>query len=77
MYNYSMAKQPSIQLNDESFKVLEEYRKYTEEVNKKVGLPMSNTLSLNQLVNGALSLLKVCDNKYNVLSVDKDMQICV
>ena len=77
MYNYSMAKQQSIQLNDESFKVLEEYRKYTEEVNKKVGLPMSNTLSLNQLVNGALSLLKVCDNKYNVLSVDKDMQICV
>ena len=72
-----MAKQQSIQLNEESFKVLEEYRKYTEEVNKKVGLPMSNTLSLNQLVNGALSLLKVCDNKYNVLSVDKDMQICV
>lgn len=77
MYNYIMAKQQSIQLNEESFKVLEEYRKYTEEVNKKVGLPMSTTLSLNQLVNGALSLLKVCDNKYNVLSVDKDMQICV
>lgn len=68
-----MAKQQSIQLSEESYKVLEEYRKYTEEVNKKVGLPMSNILSLNQLVNGALSLLKVCDNKYNVLTVDKDM----
>lgn len=77
MYNYIMAKQQSIQLNEESFKVLEEYRKYTEEVNKKVGLPINTTLSLNQLVNGALSLLKVCDNKYNVLSVDKDMLICV
>lgn len=72
-----MSKQTSIQLNDESKKILEQYRKYTEEVNKKVGLPMSSNLSLNQLVNGALSLLRVCDNKYNVLSVDQDIQIVV
>ena len=77
MYNYFMAKQQSIQLSEESKKILEQYRRYTEEVNRKVGLPMSNNLSLNQLVNGALSLLKVCDNKYNVLSIDQDMQIVV
>ena len=70
-----MSKQTSIQLNDESKRILEQYRKYTEEINKKVGLPMSNNLSLNQLVNGALSLLRVCDNKFNVFSVDQDMQI--
>lgn len=77
MYNSSMAKQQSIQLNDESRKVLEQYRKYTEEVNQKVGLPINTTLSLNQLVNGALRLLKVLDNRYNVFSVDQDMQIVV
>lgn len=77
MYNYIMSKQQSIQLNDESRKVLEQYRKYTEEVNKKVGLPINTNLSLNQLLNGALRLLKVLDNKYNVFSVDQDMQIVV
>lgn len=77
VYNYTMSKQTSIELTEESKKILEQYRKYTEEVNLKVGLPMSKTLSLNQLVNGALSLLRVCNNRYNVFSVDQEMQIVV
>lgn len=74
VYNYTMSKQTSIQLTDESKEILEKYRKYTEEVNKTVGLPMSNNLSLNQLVNGALSLLKVCDNRFNVFSVNDSVK---
>lgn len=64
-----MSKQTSIQLTQESREILEKYRGYCEEVNKKVGLPVNNSLSLNQLVNGALSLLNVADTKYNVFNV--------
>lgn len=61
-----MAKQKSFQLSEESYRVLEKYRQYCEEVNKKVGLPVSVKLSDNQLLNGALSLLEISDKKYNI-----------
>lgn len=61
-----MAKQKSFQLTEESYKVLDKYRQYCEEVNKKVGLPVSVKLSDNQLLNGALSLLDITDKKFNI-----------
>lgn len=70
-----MAKQTSFQLNEESEKVLVQYGKYVEEVNKKVGLPITSNLSKNQLVNGALRLLGVCNDKYNVFTVGKGMEL--
>ena len=67
--------QKSFQLNDTSLKVLEQYRHYCEEVNKKVGLPMA-TLSDNQLLNFSLSFLDVLNTRQNVFNVpDGDMPL--
>lgn len=69
-----MAKQKSYTLNERSYKVLEQYGKYLEEMSKKIGLPNS-TYTENQLLNGALALLDVCNERFNVFTVGKGMEL--
>lgn len=69
-----MAKQSSYSLNERSLKTLESYGKYLEEVSKKIGLPTTD-YSKNELLNGALALLDVCNEKYNVFTVGKGMEL--
>lgn len=69
-----MAKQSSFTLNERSEKVLSNYGKYLEEVSKKIGLPTAE-YSQNQLLNGCLALLDVCNDKYNVFTVGKGMEL--
>lgn len=74
MYNKTMAKQQSFSLNERSNKVLSDYGNYLKEVSKKIGLP-SAEYSANQLLNGALALLDVCNERYNVFTVGKGMEL--
>lgn len=69
-----MAKQSSYSLNERSLKTLESYDNYLKEVSKKLGLP-STEFSKNELLNGALAMLDVCNDRYNVFTVGKGMEL--
>lgn len=69
-----MAKQTSFALNEKSEETLVEYGKYLEEVSKYLGLP-TTTFTKNQLINGALAMLSVCNTRYNVFKVGKGMEL--
>ena len=69
-----MAKQRSYTLNERSLKTLESYGKYLKEVANKLGLPQAE-FSENQLLNGALAMLDVCNDRFNVFTVGKGMEL--